>query len=1304
MTVPNQGAFPDDVRLEVTDRSEAEKTRQSVKVGHRFVFADGGVAAAPKGRRARLLGYKRNDARQVLPLHEPVDLPGLRVIPHPLDDAPLACLVTDRDLYRAELDTVHLYIAAPSRPTNLKLEIMMEGQPLTERELDDVESLREHGVAIEHLAMLTPGSYTARLLQGERPLALPVKFTVAEYKLAPLSARLARHSLDRARNELSFVLGVESFQQKYDRPLEVELLDGGQTTFRTTVTSTEAGRYEGVIPLVGVGPFRLRLTAADDAERTAEVVIPGTRVHERQATVISELGQEVLFSMMPEPGSIPVRGAHLTEGDFLGTPIVIDSVIAARARLEVREDIESLVTITHDLVSGKVNVVEHADQKRGNVIELDAPSAMSTIYVGCFIDHRPFEAYSHVLRPDQDALSLEVPDVVRPSGEVAIRLSAPAGKVTPVLLSIRDRRLTQADKPQAALNSSLKSAVDRAVAGFDTDFSWLDLAEDGPWRRLGGWTPPPRPAPRPAPRPLPAATPDFNIAIQEKNGPRRVERFTQNEVTIGRVQGNDIVLPKGNISKRHARIVLRDGKYIIVDLRSTNGTYVNGKRINAPQVLKDSDKIYIGDFTLTLDEMYAEEGFEDSTLVLNAAEPQASPAPPAMLDDVPTGAGAAVESDEMLYDVDEDSFGDLEDIGEMDDIAFGEESVELSADALEDFDDEPDIPVEAEAPSQFIAPAGDKGGALVKRQAPEPDVRRAFPEVLFFGLVEVSGDTTITLPVGDQLGTFAVEAFAVGASDWSEAEATLVVDQPVRADLRVPTAVFPGDKVQGRLRAFAGSGRVKVSLTRDNDPVALKQDGRALPTSAAHDGPLDLTFDVVPGRYVATVEDPASGEIDVVEVWVDEPRAATSMVRELRFLRAGQSLSLDEADAISLRVLPGIDAPFDTLVRATAGYGHLCCEQTASKIVSAVAMYLSASTPKDKALAEDIIISGVAREETMLVEGGFSMYPNTGGPNDYWGAMVPSRLWQLEELRGVPGVSAGLRRAVERGVDLAEYGARAYGIRRVPDAVTTCEEAYRVARSGNRARDKELLGLIKKRVKLDNGVAVMRDPQDKVRDRAELGYAAATLLLLEHVPAALKVADAVLRQLNSQGRLYSTVDSVAAIALLAQLRRVGALGDPALVVDGEPMTGSRAMERADQLEHLEVKDGVCAVEVTRLLTEDWREFKAAFPLRVGFRDPSGQKLSRFAAGDRATLLVELADGYEAGDLVHVVLPPALVWLHGGGQLQRFSVDFRGRDRVEVPVVCAADIEGRQHFALCVRNMFREERASCPGLLKIEARA
>lgn len=55
--------------------------------------------------------------------------------------------------------------------------------------------------------------------------------------------------------------------------------------------------------------------------------------------------------------------------------------------------------------------------------------------------------------------------------------------------------------------------------------------------------------------------------------------------------------PEAKVSRRHARISLRDGAYFVEDLGSTNGTFVNrGKRLapGARQVLKDGDEIIVG--------------------------------------------------------------------------------------------------------------------------------------------------------------------------------------------------------------------------------------------------------------------------------------------------------------------------------------------------------------------------------------------------------------------------------------------------------------------------------------------------------------------------------------------------------------------------------------------------------------------------------------------------------------------------------------------------------------------------------------
>jgi pilus assembly protein CpaF len=98
----------------------------------------------------------------------------------------------------------------------------------------------------------------------------------------------------------------------------------------------------------------------------------------------------------------------------------------------------------------------------------------------------------------------------------------------------------------------------------------------------------------------------FLITLAEKGGGTEQREFHKGEITIGRLPGNDIMLAKGNVSKYHSRIVAKDGKCIIVDMKSTNGTFVNGKKIAAPQVLKPSDEVGIGDYILNVEPL--EEG------------------------------------------------------------------------------------------------------------------------------------------------------------------------------------------------------------------------------------------------------------------------------------------------------------------------------------------------------------------------------------------------------------------------------------------------------------------------------------------------------------------------------------------------------------------------------------------------------------------------------------------------------------------------------------------------------------------------
>jgi hypothetical protein len=72
-------------------------------------------------------------------------------------------------------------------------------------------------------------------------------------------------------------------------------------------------------------------------------------------------------------------------------------------------------------------------------------------------------------------------------------------------------------------------------------------------------------------------------------------------VTLGRSRQNEVVLDDANVSRRHAEIRPRGGSWVLSDLGSTNGSCLNGRRIDNPEVLKPGDEIELGTSTLTFE-------------------------------------------------------------------------------------------------------------------------------------------------------------------------------------------------------------------------------------------------------------------------------------------------------------------------------------------------------------------------------------------------------------------------------------------------------------------------------------------------------------------------------------------------------------------------------------------------------------------------------------------------------------------------------------------------------------------------------
>ena len=92
-----------------------------------------------------------------------------------------------------------------------------------------------------------------------------------------------------------------------------------------------------------------------------------------------------------------------------------------------------------------------------------------------------------------------------------------------------------------------------------------------------------------------------SVEILVLSGELENQRFpVEKQLRLGREADNDLTLPDKKVSRHHAILQRQGAIYQISDLNSGNGTYVNGKRIIEPTLLKNGDIVLIGDTKLTI--------------------------------------------------------------------------------------------------------------------------------------------------------------------------------------------------------------------------------------------------------------------------------------------------------------------------------------------------------------------------------------------------------------------------------------------------------------------------------------------------------------------------------------------------------------------------------------------------------------------------------------------------------------------------------------------------------------------------------
>jgi pSer/pThr/pTyr-binding forkhead associated (FHA) protein len=87
----------------------------------------------------------------------------------------------------------------------------------------------------------------------------------------------------------------------------------------------------------------------------------------------------------------------------------------------------------------------------------------------------------------------------------------------------------------------------------------------------------------------------FQLVMHSGPTPGKTFPLEGDVLTIGREAGNQIVINDAEVSRKHSQLVFQGGKYVLTDLGSTNGTFVNGQRLTGQHVLQAGEIISLGE-------------------------------------------------------------------------------------------------------------------------------------------------------------------------------------------------------------------------------------------------------------------------------------------------------------------------------------------------------------------------------------------------------------------------------------------------------------------------------------------------------------------------------------------------------------------------------------------------------------------------------------------------------------------------------------------------------------------------------------
>ncbi len=114
--------------------------------------------------------------------------------------------------------------------------------------------------------------------------------------------------------------------------------------------------------------------------------------------------------------------------------------------------------------------------------------------------------------------------------------------------------------------------------------------------------------------------PMWKLTIEDDQASKTVVHLVRDDYSIGRAEDNTVRLTERNISRRHARLTKPGEHWLLLDLTSYNGCYVNGQRVSEKHEIVHGDLVQLGDYRLqVLDDSIVEPVTFDKAVTMPAA-------------------------------------------------------------------------------------------------------------------------------------------------------------------------------------------------------------------------------------------------------------------------------------------------------------------------------------------------------------------------------------------------------------------------------------------------------------------------------------------------------------------------------------------------------------------------------------------------------------------------------------------------------------------------------------------------------------